>query len=464
VGIDNLVRLTREGSEEATQLLGAVYIAMQQADEKGVPEAGEVLNAREIMFRFKQLQLWYHAIVDSGNGYHVYLRINKTNDFKKIQEVTKIIGEKLGADPEGMLHTQILRVPLTFNIKNNTSKQVNIIKQFEAKTIKSYDINKLYNKFCNNNTKDDKTIQYALGKTNFPPCIVNILRGVEDGDRNFCLKRLISFLKVYKYSESEVWNIIKEWNYKNEPPIEDDELEYQFQYIYNKKYNCFGCVTHDAILQSQIKQYCDKDACRNKSKDDILLIEGEMIEMEYKLCKRIEPQRKDVLQLKGNHLLIICVLKNNAEGLRTDEIIQRLTYNGKCSISNKTLSSVLNDLVDNQYITKISGNKKQGQKDFYKFNPIKCEEIEKFGLSYFAVLGVIKENITPEDFKVYCYLRYRLHRGLNLIQEEIANELGISQQSISKHIKSLIDEKYLELKYVNYDVSKFGLNVYKINH
>jgi predicted transcriptional regulator len=124
----------------------------------------------------------------------------------------------------------------------------------------------------------------------------------------------------------------------------------------------------------------------------------------------------------------------------------------------------INELVDNQYITKIAGNKKQGQKDFYKFNPIKCEEIEKFGLSYFAVLGVIKENITPEDFKVYCYLRYRLHRGLNLIQEEIANELGISQQSISKHIKSLIDEKYLELKCVSYDVSKFGLNVYKINH
>jgi len=42
VGIDTLVQPAREGSEEAMQLLGSLYIAMQEAAAKGVQEAGEL--------------------------------------------------------------------------------------------------------------------------------------------------------------------------------------------------------------------------------------------------------------------------------------------------------------------------------------------------------------------------------------------------------------------------------------
>lgn len=422
------------------------------------------IDAKEIMFRFKKLNLWYHCIIDSGNGYHVYMCIEKTNNLKVVNEVTKKLGELLGADPQGTLQTQVLRVPFTYNLKNKI-KQVNIIKLFERKTIKPYNIDKLYDKYCTfTESKGGRTIDYALNRTKFPPCIMNILKGVDEGDRNFCLKRLISFLKIHKYSEIEALNFIKEWNSKNDPCISDKELEYQFKYVWNKEYSCFGCITQDVNLQAQIKKYCDRDICANNHKDEMVYIEGDTVQLEYKLCKKLEPQRKDILQLKGNHLLIICVLKNNPEGLKTDEIISRLTYKGKCSISNKTLSNTLNDLVKNEFATKIPGAKKKGEKDFYKMNLIKCEELEKFNLSYFAVMGVIKENITSEDFKVYCYLRYRYHKGLSLVQEKVADELGISQTSISLHIKSLIREKYLELRSVDYSINPLGVNVYKINY
>jgi DNA-binding MarR family transcriptional regulator len=451
---------TTDGKAGAEENLQYRYFLAWDFDKK----LDNKLTAKEIMFKFKKYNLWYHSIIDSGNGYHVYMCINKTNDFRKVEEVTKILGLLFGADPEGMLQTQILRVPFTNNLKYK-SKQVNIVNIFDKNSIKPYDINKLYNKFCRFcTTISDNTIQYATSKTKFPPCILKILNGVDEGDRNFCLKRLISFLKIHQYSQSESWNIVKEWNNKNEPPINDKELEYQFEYVYDKEYKCFGCVTEDARMQNQIQKYCDKETCVNNYKNEILYIEGDSVQLEYKLCKKLEPQRKDILQLKGNHLLIICVLKNNPEGLKTDEIIDKLTYKGKCSLSNKTLYGILNELSDNGYITKIQGNKRAGQKDFYKMNPIKCEEIEKFNLSYFAVLGVIKENITPEDFKVYCYLRYRNHKKLSLVQEHIAEELGLEQSTISIHINNLLREKYLELKGIDYSVNPFGVNFYKINY
>lgn len=450
---------TTDGVAGAEENLQYRYFLAWDFDKK----IDNKLNAKEIMFRFKELKLWYHCIIDSGNGYHVYMCINSTNNLKMVEKVTKALGEKLGADPEGMLRTQILRVPLTFNLKNR-AKQVNIIKMFSKDTIKPYDIDKLHDKYCKfTENKTDRTIQYAINNTNFPPCIVNILKGVEDGDRNFCLKRLISFLKLYKYNESESWNIIKEWNYKNEPQIDANELEYQFQYIYDKEYKCFGCITEDTLLQAQIKKYCDKEMCGNNHKNEIMYIEGDVIQMEYKICKKLESQRKNILQLKGNHLLIICILKNNPEGLRTDEIIDKLTYKNKCSMSDKTLYNILNELSDNGYVTKIQGNKRKSEKDFYKMNSIKCEEIEKFNLCYFALLGVIKQNITPEDFKIYCYLRYRIHKKLNLVQEQLADELGLDQSTISKHIQNLIREKYLEIKEVDYRINPLGVNIYKVN-
>ncbi len=42
IGMDNLVGLVKEGNEEAKQLLGALYMAMQKAAEKGVQEAGRL--------------------------------------------------------------------------------------------------------------------------------------------------------------------------------------------------------------------------------------------------------------------------------------------------------------------------------------------------------------------------------------------------------------------------------------
>ena len=44
VGIETLVQRAKEGSEEVMQLLGLLYVVMQQAAAKGVQEAGELAS------------------------------------------------------------------------------------------------------------------------------------------------------------------------------------------------------------------------------------------------------------------------------------------------------------------------------------------------------------------------------------------------------------------------------------
>jgi DNA primase large subunit/DNA-binding MarR family transcriptional regulator len=421
------------------------------------------LDSKEIMFRFKALKLFYHAIVDSGNGFHVYMIINKTDDLQKVEDITKALGSILKADPNAMLKTQILRVPLTFNIKDKTKhKQVNIIHMFEENTIKPYDIDKLYKRFCNKKQSDDRTIQHAMNKSHFPPCIINMLKGVNEGDRNFAMRRIISFLKVYKYPESEGYNIIKEWNDKNNPPMSDIELNNQFKYIW-EKYNYFGCITKDEGAQAIINKYCNKNECKSKSKNDILPIEGESITMEYTLCTDLRRSKKK-FQLNGSHLVLISILKNNNSILYSNQLTQHLTYKGESCFGQTKISQLINELADNGYITIDKGNKRKCEKDLYKLTLIKSDDLTQFNMSYFVVLGVIKKNITPGDFRIYCFLRYRLKNGLSCTEDIIADELGISQSNVSYHIANLIKEKYIELyNNTNHKYSAYSNNYYRVN-
>ena len=422
------------------------------------------LDVKEIMFRFKKIgNLWYHGIIDSGNGYHTYICIEETNDINKVVQVTKSLGKLLGADNKAELATQILRVPLTYNSKNNKSKQVNIIHMFEKNTIKPYDIDKLYSKYCNNDYIDDRIIKYEMKNTNMPPCIENILQGVTEGERNFYLKRLISYFKLYGYNKSESSIMIKEWNNKCDPSLGEHELEYQFNYIWDKPYKCFGCKTTDITIQTQIAKYCNKNLCKNKGRN-IQYENKDMVTIEYKICRKLEKiRRKSSVKLDSNEFFILSVLKNNPEGLKTSELINKITYKNKCCLSKPTINKVLNNLSDKKFISITTGIKSKKEENFYKVKCITCDNLNKINISYFAIVGVITGLISSSDLLVYTYMRYRINENLNLVESEIASLLGMTQQSLSTHIRNLIEAKYIEFKGKDFKNNKYGNNVYSLN-
>ncbi len=116
-------------------------------DKKDFPKG---FNHKDVMDTFKSIGIWYHAVIDSGNGYHVYVYIKPTTNLLKVEMVTKTIAKNLGADMKATSPTQILRVPSTLNIKDPSNiKPVNLI-HFHEKNIWRYDINLLSKKIANN--------------------------------------------------------------------------------------------------------------------------------------------------------------------------------------------------------------------------------------------------------------------------------------------------------------------------
>jgi hypothetical protein len=229
-----------------------------------------------------------------------------------------------------------------------------------------------------------------------------------------------------------------------------------YKFLYDEINVCLDIINNSDINNIMNKAY---EILDNYDYDNINLSDEDILKIEELDNEFYQYKDQFLNQIDSYYKQSYKKLTHSGE-LMIKELHEDNVYSKICEHLKPILTYELNN---NNYITKIQGNKRKGEKDFYKMNPIKCEEIEKFNLSYFALLGVIKQNITSEDFKGYCYLRYRLHKNLNLVQEQIADELGLDQSTISKHILNLKNEKYLEVKEIDYRVNPLGVNVYKVN-
>ncbi len=81
--------------------------------------------------------------------------------------------------------------------------------------------------------KDEKAefepFEGKVGKDKFPPCILNILKGLEDG-RKRSLFVLVNFLKTVGWGWKDIENEVREWNEKNSPPLRAGYLNSQLKW------------------------------------------------------------------------------------------------------------------------------------------------------------------------------------------------------------------------------------------
>lgn len=428
-------------------------------------DLGADFNYKDVLERFKSLGLWYHVLVDSGHGYHAYMCIEPTQDLQKIQEVQKALCRRLGADSNAIKSTQVLRVPYTFNVKDKP-KQVNIIQMFERDTIKRYSIDKLYNRYCCN-AKDiaigDRVTQYTLNNTNIPMCIQDILNnGSAEGTRYEDLQKIVVALRDRNKTLADIKQVCKEWacksNYK-------DSLDSRIDNIYtNRKYismNCKGC--------KYVKECWNKiESDFNYSKNEVLLTMNET-----HISKLRTNNRKGAKVMKGNDLLIYCILKNHNDGLYKDEIVKELTYKDKCRLSDKTLRDTLKSLRENGFIEVSTVNRKS----LYKLKDIRSKIELTYNISYGATYECVKGNISTEELRLYNYMRY-LHnkqqrenpKGLkgNLFQfkqTDLAKDLGVTQPRISEMINNLWEEKIIAIWHRQPSkFNGFDFYIYRLNY
>lgn len=449
-------------------------------------DLGEGFNHKDIVNRFKELKIYCHCIIDSGNGYHAYIVLNKTADIDKVNEVQKALCKRLGADRNAIKKTQILRIPYTYNVKGDKAKTVRIVHLADkhSKLFKPYDINFLYRKNCNKADiiRNDTTIKYTLNNTNVPKCIQNILQnGSEEGNRYKDLQNIVVALRQHNKDLGIIKEICKEWAFKSNY---DDSLEYRVENIYNNKtsleLNCSDCLEFNNCYSKVVSDFnfdnlTDENGiiCNTYNLDD-------------KIIKKIKnKQNRGGKVLSGNEVLILNVLKNEHEhprpltkdGMDIKLLTNSITYKKKCRLSDKTLRETLDNLVKNKYVTVDIGAR---GKKYYKFNHIRSKVDNNIKISYFATIMCICGNITPSELSLYVLLRY-IHRQqqlqgiakgniLQINQDEIAkayygdSNKENNQSNISVMINNLIECKILEI--YNKEQSKnngYDYNIYRLN-
>lgn len=420
-------------------------------------DLGKDFTHKNVMEKFKELKLWYHALVDSGNGYHAYMIIEPTSDLDKVEEVQKALGKLLNSDMNATLRTQILRVPYTFNVKDK-AKEVRIISQFNRSTIKRYDINKLHKRFCQDKFRDGNDNVVISLSNNYPPCVANALKdGSKVGSRNKDLFNIVVALKQRGNNVNQIKFTIGEWNKLNEEPLLDNliDLDSEVERIFNN-YNGYICNSCNEEVKENCKSYTTSDFNLEQYKENI-------INIQHKVAKQCRSsKRKGVATMNGNELFIYNVLVNNQgfEELTIDMLMERITYRKtkKCALSKPTISKALKSLEEKGFITITKGNTRLGIKDTYRINSKKVTIENSFRMSYMINLLVVKGEISTSELRVYTHMRY-LHnqdvasgkaKGNIFVRslDDLAKSLGDDKANVSRYVESLWESMVLDRRSV----------------
>lgn len=452
-------------SGELKNLLNA-YVIGFDFDKKKLPEG---FNHKDIINRFRDIKLKYHALVDSGHGYHVYVLIEKCDDLKKISSIMKSVAEKIGSDPDATITTQIMRLPLTYNCKEKERRKlVRIIFLEDKEILNRYTVDYLYDKYCTKKIKRESVnVEYLRKDTNIKPCVQSILEnGSAEGCNNKDLQKIVVELRYRNKTMAHIKALADEWNLKNKVMWSERELKYQLEYMYKNlyytEYNCDGCNM--------------KNECKRASFSDFIFTEDtntvQMSESHMKYLKK--SNRKGVKVMEGNDLVIYTILKNHSDGLTREEIIKEITYKDKCLLSKNTLSKALKSLEDNGFIevTNIGRHKL-----LYKLKEIRSNVELKYLVSFSVTYECIKGNISTDELKLYNFMRYIQHREqretpgtltgnlLQISQKELGKEFGVTQQRISKMIENLMVEKIISPYYRGKSKNNgFEFYIYRLNY
>lgn len=415
------------------------------------------LTASDVMLRFTQSKLYFHALVASGNGFHAYLFIEPETDHDKVERVQKAMCKALGADENAAKVTQILRVPNTYNLKD-AIKRVNTVKLYNIDTIRRYDIDRLAARFCTDKNQSNITATF-LTTTNTPPCIEEMIRtGSIEGSRNANLMNLVVTLRKRGKTLPQIMQLAERWAFNSNY---DDSLAYRVKYIYEHQKNvqrdCAGCA-HFATCFDKIESDFEFDP------DYVLM---EMSETHMKRLKQ------GAQAMESHDLMIYGVLKLHKDGLTVDGLMREITYKGNAALSERTVRKALKNLEENGFI--ITFEDGSSHKKTYIIEKSETRPELKFYFSYAAVNAAVQKQITPEELRVYTYMRYLHHRQQrfeetqlkgNLFQcnqIKIAEDLGITQGRVSQIINKLLEEHIITIWHRQPSKNNgFDFNIYRL--
>lgn len=102
--------------------------------------------------------------------------------------------------------------------------------------------------------------------TYIPPCIRNLLQGVEEGIRNESCFVIATFFYNRKYPKEKTMEILIDWNERNTPPLPEKEVRYTVESVYRHGYP-FGCSILVRPYGVDLTFVCNRSECKYKKRE-----------------------------------------------------------------------------------------------------------------------------------------------------------------------------------------------------
>lgn len=386
------------------------------------------MELMEIMFRIDTSNIPEPSmIVASGNGYHVYWKLNKPA-FHELKPIIDELAKRLNADTGATDTARVMRVPDTMNVK--------------AEPLKCELLQ------VNDNTADLKRFESLLGvkasirETNAGSGVItelatikfnglhNMANGVSKGQRNFCTGRIVQTLKRLNYTKQEATDIVFRWNSLNKPKKEPKELRKDINtYWHDERYKFDGKDFSHERLQEINEVFID---------DETLFFKGVGESTHSYDNELLNP---DVFhKINGLTFAILSIIKlEGDEGIRREHLADLSRRNPQ----DKTLRQSLNLLEKMDYI-KVAKKKRT---NFYIFN-----EKANYNRGYTLVgkslhRSYIHGELNEPEYKLLILIEsyaYDHKKEVFPSNQTLALRTGQSNSTIQRNLRQLRHKQFIK--------------------
>ena len=484
-----------------------LYLDFDLKDYPELKDADAYIFTQKIKEKFPNL--FIHAYYASGGGFHFYIAVKPTCDWRELVKVNGDLVRLVGSDPNANKPTQIVRVPTTYNLKYvDADGKHPYVKQiinsyqrhpdnghkgyYELSYIKSL----VTMAERGNQVPQEQPLQkfdYTADDGWFDfkqyPCLCNKIayeQGVEEHERNTFMGRLIFQMIKEGKPESYIHTEIQRWNLKCRPPKSKDEVTREVNGWLNGKevYTIGGCYESitDPRVRAIVEKYCDKSHCYEaRHNGNVIPIKPHIgVQMNKKILTRNHLNKDTKGSMSGYEYLILTVLdkhipKNSRKPYTIAELKKRLMYkkHGKWTLCMdlSTFKKTINELVEHNCITvtvpteKQCGKKKPAYDDSIIKLTRRLKDIKNTGFIefyYSSALAFICKQITQNEYKVFLCLLQQMEEHKPCTLTELSYILGMDKSDISKALKNLDNAQCIEISSnVGFNEKGQPYNIYK---
>lgn len=399
-------------------------------------------DAAEVMARIRSAGLPQPSLtVSSGRGIHTYWLLAKRARPGEVVPVLKALAAALGSDSSVCDAARIMRLPGSLNLKYSPAVPCSI----RSLSPLRYDLAHLQNILTTHlqPARDLRLHGVPELLESDMPCVRNMANGVRQGHRNTCLGRIIKDLQSRGYNnKTQAWGVVLRWNVLCSEPEDSRQLRSSFEYYWREPYRLLGCAQNNPIVQSIYSDYCVGVECERRAVIGSIKLD-DAVDYNNRILNRIGT-------VSGYALICYAILQKHSEGLNTTQLRDKLrAADGTLCMGESMLRYSLKRLRSLGFILTIRGNTRAGQEDFHKVQPQGTYGTGFTLVSYGAVRGAVRGDVTADEFRLYCLLcRYARRKGRCYPSlQTLAKDLGVDASTVSRQLKNLERADYLKRFY-----------------